>query len=120
MSDIDTILMGRNTWEFCEGLDTWPYPEKECFLVSDTRSDATKLESVDWNRNVWIVGGPNVVSSALSYSYVAKAVLTVHPIWLGSSPKLVFGGDEIPFQIENVQFYPDENLVQLHMIPKSN
>lgn len=112
--------MGRNTWEFCETLDSWPYPDKECFLVSDTRSDATNLESVDWNRNVWIVGGPNVVSSALSFPYVAKAVLTVHSIWLGSSPKLVFGGGEIPFQIENVQFYPDENLVQLHMIPQSD
>ena len=65
-------------------------PDKECFLVSDTRSDATNMESVDWNRNVWIVGGSNVVSSALSYSYVAKAVLTVHPIWLGSSPKTSF------------------------------
>lgn len=61
--------MGRNTWEFCETLDSLPYLDKECFLVSDTRSDATNLESVDWNRNVWIVGGPNVVSSALSFSY---------------------------------------------------
>lgn len=77
------------------------------------------MESVDWDRNVWIVGGPDVVSSALSYSYVAKAILTVHPIWLGSSPRLVFGGDEISFEIENVLFYPDENLVQLHMNPKS-
>ena len=83
LASVEIIVMGRNTWEFCASLETWPYPDHECILVSTSHPEGRRFDEVPWEKEVWVVGGARLIGAAMDAGHVTRMTLTVHPVVLG-------------------------------------
>lgn len=96
---VDTILMGKRTynWIMNQNLKEFPYKNKECYVFS--RSFAENTEDVKFvnddvlnfvnqlksenGKNIWIVGGGELLHSLIKEKLVDELIITVAPILLG-------------------------------------
>ncbi|WP_050461969.1 dihydrofolate reductase family protein [Herbaspirillum autotrophicum] len=103
MNGIDTIVMGRNTYQTVLGFGEWPYPEKRVVVLSTTLSaDAIPshlqdklllhpgplpqlLKSLTEHgcNNVYVDGG-SVIQSFLAARLLDQITVTTIPILIGS------------------------------------
>ena len=98
LAGIDTILMGRRTYEQVLSFGKFPYKGIQCFVFSGTRggeqdenvmfisgdiaSFVMKLKS-GTGKNIWLVGGSEVVQYFISHDLIDEFIISVHPIVLG-------------------------------------
>ena len=95
-NSIDTVLMGRKTYELSLKLGE-SYKGKRA-IVFTKQKNLKKLENVDFVSNVvdftkkllktkgkdiWLVGGGEIVSLLLNNNLIDEIILFVHPIILG-------------------------------------
>ena len=94
---IDTVIMGKKTYDQILTFGAYPYKEKKSFVF--TRNDSlTKDENVEFasnveeftrklvsssERNIWLVGGSELFSAFLQHKLVDEIILSVIPIVLG-------------------------------------
>ena len=105
-STIDTILMGRNTYDVVKGFEPWPYEGKRfavytrstidslhgAFSVNgDMRAIFKKLGEQGAKR-IYVDGG-QTIRTALEAGLILDITLSIIPILLGSGIKLF---DEMP------------------------
>jgi len=109
MNGIDTIVMGRNTYQTVLGFGEWPYPEKRVVVLSTTLSaDAIPSHLQDKlllhpgpvagscsspspsmaANNVYVDGG-SVIQSFLAARLLDQITVTTIPILIGSGIPLV-------------------------------
>lgn len=104
MSTVDTIVIGRGTYDTVLGLDPWPYKGKrvivmtrhprppqqgeEFFSGSATQLAASLTEAT----RVYVDGG-NVVSQFLAAGLIDDITISVIPIILGEGIRLFSGGE---------------------------
>ncbi|HJU34126.1 MAG TPA: dihydrofolate reductase family protein [Nitrososphaera sp.] len=133
---IDTILVGRKTYDQSLKFDTYPYHGKTVYVF--TRNNGEKAnknyaqdvkyiddeitgfarsltqQSSDEKKDIWLVGGGEIVSIMLSAQLVDQIILSVHPIILGKGIPLFNNIKEgvnlrlqksIPFRSGLVQLY---------------
>lgn len=101
---IDTLVMGRKTYEFADAQPHWPYKDRKTYVVTSRLLDdpAPEIESFapdfealrrhlsqDDAATVWIVGGGETQRGALDADMFDELQLFVMPLVLGSGP-LVF------------------------------
>ena len=107
-SDIDTLVMGRGTYEVIRTFGEWPYPGKRTIVVSrssglDIETPLTELFcgklpelierlNADECRKVWLVGGGELVRSFLEQGLLDEISVSMHPILLGKGVPLFPGG----------------------------
>ena len=106
--DVETLVMGRGTYEVIRTFGDWPYPEKRTIVVSrsteleidtpqtalycdDLPSLVARLDSEGCNR-VWLVGGGELVRSFLEQGLLDELTVSMHPILLGTGVPLFPGG----------------------------
>ena len=106
--DVETLVMGRGTYEVIRSFGEWPYAEKRTIVVSrstdvDIDTPQTELYSADLpnlvsrlddegcNR-VWLVGGGELVRSFLEQGLLDEITVSMHPILLGTGVPLFPGG----------------------------
>ncbi len=111
LREIDTILMGRKTYEVVMGFDMdWPYEGKRTFVLSqkeglELSSPDTKLirnlspESIqnlkdESEKDIWLVGGGQLVSRCLDLDLLDEIILFVMPTILGAGIPLFHGTPE--------------------------
>ncbi len=100
LKDIDTIVMGRSTYEeiLSFGID-WPYADYRSYVVSSKEDFKIETENtylinnldesfikqikIESRKNIWLVGGGNLISSFLNYRAIEELILTIIPIILG-------------------------------------
>ena len=104
-SGIDTVVMGRKTYEEILGFGVeWPYANCTSYVVSteenyrprtnDTsvlsRVDEASIKTLKRNsrRGVWIVGGGQVITEFLNNSQVDEMILSIIPTILGKGVRL--------------------------------
>ena len=103
LAGIDTLLIGRKTYELMLTFDSWPYPDLKCYvfthqpdrwddprvvftagpvdeLVRDLRSGADK--------NIWLVGGGELVRDFMNAGLVDELILGLHPSVMGAGVPL--------------------------------
>lgn len=101
---IDTLIMGRRTWDVLAGFGEWPYGERRAFVMSqsletietDLPVKATKqspselidtLRCADGNDeaagDIWLVGGGLLVRSFLEADLIDEMILSMQPVLLG-------------------------------------
>ncbi len=134
-SDVDTLVMGRGTYEVVSGYIDWPYPGKRAIVVSrsaevdidtpdtelyseDLQSLVDKLSS-DGAERVWLVGGGELVKSFLKQGLLDEITVSMHPILLGHGVPLFPGGfQRTMLMLKDTKVY-DGGLVQLnyHVVP---
>ena len=101
LSSIDTVVMGRNTYQEILGFGVeWPYSDCQTYVVSradDLEIKTEKTEQVqDLNteffktlkkeskKDVWLVGGGQLVSEFLRHRAIDEIMLCVIPVVLGN------------------------------------
>jgi dihydrofolate reductase len=123
---IDTIVMGRKTWETALGFDAWPYAGKRCVVVTHGKhasqhgeeffsGDVRDLVLADSKRTY--VDGGNVIAQFLAAKRIDDLTISIIPILLGDGTPLApaLGRDVALRLIAQKTF--DSGLVQLEYVP---
>ena len=95
---IDTVLMGRRTYEQVLSFGDYPYKGTQGFVFSKTHSEE-RDENVTFissdltsfieklkggtGKHIWLVGGTEIIQSCISHDLIDEFVISVHPIILG-------------------------------------
>jgi dihydrofolate reductase len=115
---IDTIFIGRKSYEVAGGN---PYPDKTCYLFSNTIKEArekeTRIVSSDAisqvrkikeekGKDIWLFGGASLTSALINEDLVDELWLSIHPILLGKG-KLLFQdiGERKHFRLKSAKTY---------------
>jgi len=103
---IDTVLMGRTTYEQLLTFGDYPYPDARGYVFSRTRAgqrdahvsfvadnpaDFIAALRAQPGRDIWLVGGARLVHAFLERDLVDEFVLSVHPLVLGEGIPLFRG-----------------------------
>lgn len=127
-ANIDTVLMGRKTYEQIQLFGEYPYKGTQGFVFSRSRggernediefvssgltSFVEKLKSRT-GKNIWLVGGADIIQSCLQQDLIDEFIISIHPIILGEGIRLF----RPPLAIKNLSFLRCETfntgLVQL-------
>lgn len=124
---IDTVLVGRKTWEQSRGFEEEPFKGKR--VVVFTRREGTMgAEGAEFvsnpvvftqglrrlpGKDIWLVGGSEIVSVLMTAGLVDEVILTVIPVVLGRGIPLFQGiRDDARLSLSGVVKYGD-GLVQL-------
>lgn len=110
---VDTILMGKRTydWIMKNGTGEFPYKDKECYVFSRSTSGdnedvkfinddivgfTTNLKKQE-GKNIWVVGGGELLHSFIKEKLVDELIITVAPTLIGNGISLFKEND---FQTE--------------------
>ena len=104
---IDTIMMGRKTYEEILGFDIpWPYEGKPTYIFSRTAKEQTdeKVTFVSGDikaivndlqkeegKNIWMAGGGELITSFLDLDLIDEMIITIVPTIIGSGLPLFPG-----------------------------
>ena len=96
---IDTVIMGRKTYEKSLSFGGFPYTGKECyvftrnpnrgsddrvvFLEDDPAELVRRLRSTE-GKNIWLVGGADLIRDFVLKDLIDTYVVSIHPIILGA------------------------------------
>lgn len=101
---VDTVLMGRKTYEQVLSFGEYPYQGKQGYVFSKTQpqqqDENVEFVRSDWaefldrlrqaaGKNIWLVGGSEIIRFCLQHGFVDELILSIHPIILGSGIPLV-------------------------------
>jgi len=125
---IDTLVIGRSTYELALGFDSWPYRGKRCVVLSHTQAPARHGEeffagevselaarlATDGTRRAYVDGGA-VIRQFLNAGLIDDLTLSVIPVLLGSGISLFGSGNsrELKLELLQSQNFPS-GLVQMH------
>ena len=106
---IDTVLIGRVTYEWIIDHEKgeFPYKGKECYVFSRTKkvdNENVKFISDDVvqftqeiknknGKNIWLVGGGDLLRTFLKEKLVDELIITVAPVLLGKGIPLFTNND---------------------------
>jgi dihydrofolate reductase len=95
---VETLIMGRRTYEQVLGFGEWPYGEKATYVFTrsplggdhpharifsgEARSLVEELRERS-SGDIWLVGGAALVSTFREQHLIDEYILSVHPILLG-------------------------------------
>ena len=104
LATVDTLIMGRRTYEQVLALGAWPYGDKRTHVFSTTRYSGgpegvefvdcdiaafvRELKSGPGTGSIWLVGGAEIIAACLGGGVVDELVLTVVPVLLGEGISL--------------------------------
>lgn len=116
---IDTVIMGRKTYEQVLSFGDYPYSSKKSFVISKTLTDSGNpdveivreplTQFVETLRRspgqaIWLVGGAALIHSFIQQRCLDQLILAIHPTLLGNG---------IPLFIENSQWEINLQLTQV-------
>ena len=105
ISNVDTLIMGRKTYEsILSFVIEWPYSEENSyvvptdnsFIVTTPKTFITKLITEDFiakiksesKKNIWLVGGGNLILSFQKHDAIDEYYISIIPILLGNGISL--------------------------------
>lgn len=129
---IDTVLLGRRTWEMGVKLGQKSFPGKKNYVFSRSpRSSKAKaaagVEFVteepgklarrlkkETGKDIWMVGGASLIGSFLDARQIDEFILHVIPVLIGEGiPLIEPGRRELGLALRSSEAYPD-GVVRLH------
>jgi dihydrofolate reductase len=130
---IDTLVMGGETFRQMSQNGNYPYsriksvvftlkggmhaPENVTFFSGDIFEYCEVLKETA-EKDIWLVGGPEMVSQLMGQRLVDEIILSVHPVILGNGIRL-FEGDmpRHDLKLLSIQSFPS-GLIQFHYVVK--
>jgi len=129
LETIDTIILGRRTYDWIMTMEPggFPYQNQTCYVFSNTlkeRMDNVEFVSGDIasflgkikkasGKNIWIVGGGELLSHFIKEKLIDEYIITVAPIMIGKGIPLFKEIDvEIELELLNVRRF--NQFVELH------
>lgn len=95
---IDTILMGRRSWDVISSFGPWSYPTMSTYIfchneqqvdqenvqvINEDPIPFTKKELQGEGKDMWLFGGGQLINSFLQADLVDEINISIHPILLG-------------------------------------
>jgi len=107
-ADVDSLVMGAETWAFMVRHGSWPYGAKPTWIVTHAESleplggavverfagDLAELVAILDERGLertWLVGGGDIAGQLLAHDLLDELILTVAPTFVGRGPALADG-----------------------------
>ncbi len=125
---VDTVLMGKKTYDWImQEMKEFPYENKECYVftrstIEDTenvkfiRTHITKLVNQlksQRGKNIWVVGGGELLYSFLQEKAVDELIITVAPTIIGKGiPLFKEGDDQLDLSLKGTRIF--NQFVELH------
>ncbi|MEK5148438.1 dihydrofolate reductase family protein [Psychrobacillus sp. FSL K6-4615] len=110
---VDTVIMGRRTYDWLleQESESFPYKGKECYVFSRTVSkdnenvkffsenvvDFTNQLKNKEGKNIWVMGGGDLIHSFINDKLVDEMIITVSPVLIGKGIPLF---KEVDFETE--------------------
>lgn len=126
---VDTVLMGKKTfdWVMKQDIKEFPYKNKECYVF--TRSSVEDTEFVKFvnddvtnfihklkhkeGKNIWIVGGGELLHSFVQEDLVDEFIITTAPTVIGKGIPLFKEGDyQLDLSLKGIRKF--NQFVELH------
>lgn len=127
---VDTLVMGRKTYEVALGFEAWPYARMRCVVVTHDTTRASRhgetffsgelrtlLERLgeEGAKHVYVDGGV-VVAQALAAGLVDEVTVSIVPIVLGEgTPLAPRVGRDVPLELVSHRAF-ESGLVQLRYV----
>jgi dihydrofolate reductase len=102
LASIDTVLIGRKTYDQLLTFGEYPYVGKKSFVFS--RQSNAGNENVDFinreligfieslkmtnGKNIWLVGGAEIIQLCLQQDLIDEFIISIQPIILGEGMEL--------------------------------
>jgi dihydrofolate reductase len=102
-NSIDTTIMGKRTYDYIMAhSETFPYPDKKCYVFTTTEQGSTeyvefvnedvvaftkKLKEQEGSK-IWMVGGAGILDAFIKGNLIDEYLLSVTPHILGSGISL--------------------------------
>jgi dihydrofolate reductase len=117
---VDTLVMGRKTFEKCLSLGPWPYEDKKTFVASSTLKNDFGSSVEIFNRDpcifieelkdakggkIWLVGGVQLARTLMEENLIDEVILNIHKEMLGEGIEL------FPLPIHSMFWTLDDNQV---------
>ena len=132
-ASVDTLIMGRNTYEQVLMLspDEFPYEGKTCYIMSHTLQDSLKGTDIiredilsfvkklknEKGQHIWLVGGGALLQTLIQAGLVDELFLQIVPVMIGRGIPLFSPMDlESRFSLQEVQQY--KQIAEMHFILK--
>ncbi|AVM22826.1 dihydrofolate reductase family protein [Bacillus pumilus] len=132
-ASVDTLIMGRNTYEQVLQLspDEFPYEGKTCYIISRTLQDSLKGTQIiredvlsfmkqlkhEEGRHIWVVGGGELLQSFIKAGLVDELYLQIVPVMIGRGIPLFSPMDmESRFSLKEVHQY--KQIAEMHFVLK--
>lgn len=95
---VDTVILGRKTYDLCLTFHQWPYLGKEAIVLSRTlagkRTDHARFTDTSAaelvrqlrmvpGKDLWLVGGGQVTRDFLAADLIDDYIVSIHPVILG-------------------------------------
>lgn len=126
LAGIDTVVMGRKTYDLCLAFGDYPYKSQKNFVFSRSTTDFAYAVAVkepvagfvarlrrEPGQGIWLVGGGELAGAFFAAGAVDEIQVFVHPILIGSGLPLAAGLlQEIKLSLRATQAF-DTGLVKL-------
>ena len=100
LTTIDTVILGRNTYEEILGFDVeWPYPACSAYVLTSnatlsvgtpntqviTSLDHKELDNIKKKseKNIWVIGGGLLITHLLNMKAIDEMIISIIPTVLG-------------------------------------
>jgi dihydrofolate reductase len=128
VSTIDTVIMGRKTYDWVTKQVDFPHADKNAFILTRTArpgngntvfytgalSDLVRKLKVEEGKNIFCDGGAEVVNELLMNDLIDEFIISVIPVLVGNGIKLFKDGrPEQKLKLVSVKSF-DTGLAQLH------
>jgi dihydrofolate reductase len=106
LASIDTVIMGRRTYDQVLRMGPFPYQGKDCYVFSrSVMGGDENVEFVDRSVNefvqtlmekegsdIWLVGGSELIDAFMKGRLVDEFIISIHPVVLGEGISLFKSG----------------------------
>lgn len=123
---IDTVVMGKKTYDQVLTFGAYPYKDKKPYVFT-RNNDQTKNKNIEFvsdidklvkdiitnsGKNIWLVGGAEIISSFVNHGFVDEIILSIVPVVLGKGVPL-FKNIQKETKLELIKTTNYDNLVEL-------
>jgi len=126
LASIDTVVMGRKTYDLCLTFGEYPYKTQKNYVFSRTQTDFTHATAVNESvadfvarlrgepgKDIWLVGGGELAGAFFAAGAVDELQVFVHPALIGAGLPLAAGlMRDVQLRLTGTQAY-DTGLVKL-------
>jgi dihydrofolate reductase len=97
LASVDTVLMGRRTYDLVLRMGQFPYSDKECYVFSRSlmggddnvefvnrpvKEFIQELRGIE-GADIWLVGGSELIDAFMKERSVDEFIISIHPVVLG-------------------------------------
>jgi dihydrofolate reductase len=131
-ASVDTIVMGRKTYDTAIGFEPWPYARMRCVVLTSDRARTSRHGEAFYSgdlaalldrlgaegaRHMYIDGG-TIIGQALAAGLVDEVTVSLIPVLLGDGTPLAPGlGADVRLELVEHRAFPS-GLVQLRYRPR--